>query len=219
MKDLDEGQYGYKMIVKDLIRHYPEVFVVDGQQEHFWTKAISQVGVNSFRRSYLESFIMTERACNLAVRGSVDEIRDGLYQEHITPVQYIFEKLKGLRDNGNLNLKNVKRCMVQNKLVLLCDDEKQMLDGKVFNGNDLDRLQQMIDAGQCELVDADVELADARKLVEHRYGSKSAGSGMLRICKLLASGIQFCDMHGNECSDERLVRLLVQDFKKEYTTS
>ena len=219
MQDLDEGQYGYKMIVKDIIRHYPEVFYVDGQQEHFWTKAISQGGVDCFRRSYIESFIMTERAYKIAVRGSVDEIRGDLYQEHITPVQYIFDKLTELRANGNINSENVKRCMVQNKLVLLCDDEKKFLDGEAFNVNDCERLRQMIIAIQGGLVDADAELKEARELAEHRQGSKSLGSGLLRICKLLASGIRFCDMNGNKCSDECLVRLLVQDLKKEYMTS
>ena len=216
MKYLDEGQYGYKMIVKDLIRHYPEVFMVDGQQEHFWTKAVSQGGVDCFRRSYVESFIMTAEAYEIVVKGSVDEIRSSLYQEHITPVQYIFDKLKVLRDCGGINSESIRTCMVQNKLVLLHDDEKGRLDRERFTADDFKRLQKAISNVPTKFIDANLELAEAEKLVGR--SSKCKGSGLFRLCKLLASDIRFCDVNGKTCSDECLIRCLVRDFK-EYTTS
>ena len=215
MQNLDEGQYGYKMIVKDLIRHYPEVFLVDGQQEHFWTKTVSQEGVDCFRQSYMESFIMTSNAYAVAVNGSVDEIRSDLYQEHITPVQYIFEKLKKLRDCRGVNSKSIRTLLVQNKLVLLHDDEKNKLDGKKFSDKDFSRLQEIVSNVQNEFIDAKHELEGAKVLIGR--SRRSNGSGLFRLCKLLASGVQFCDVNGKECSDEYLIRQLVRDFK-EYTT-
>lgn len=216
MKDLDEGQFGYKMIVKDIIRHYPEVFIVDGQQEHFWTKAISQGGLACFRQSYMESFIMSQEAYAIVIKGSVDEIRSNLYQEHITPVQYIFDKLEELRKGDAISLKSIRACMAQNKLVLLHVSEKNKLDGGRFSDNDLNRLREVVSKVEGQ-IEKDAELNEAKKLI--RQGSKWKGSGLFRLCKLLASGIQFRDRDGNECSDECLVRLLLQDFKKEYITS
>ena len=216
MKDLDEGQFGYKMIVKDIIRHYPEVFIVDGQQEHFWTKAISQGGLDCFRQSYMESFIMSQEAYAIVIKGSVDEIRSNLYQEHITPVQYIFEKLKKLRDNDKIDSQSIRTCMIQNKLVLLHGDEKLKLDGARFTNDDLLRLGGVVSKTQYKSIDANVELNAAKVLIGH--SSKSNGSGLFRLCKLLASGISFCDVNGKVCSDEYLVGQLVSGFKEYATT-
>ena len=216
MENQDESQYGYKMIVKDIIRHYPEVFLVDGEQIHFWTKAISQGIVGSFRESFIASFIMTEKAHDVAVNGSVEEIRKNLYQEHITPVQYVFESLDNLRKEKKETIENIRKCMVQNKLVLLHGEEKKFLDGKRFNSDDLACLERVVSEVQHMPVDVKAELEDARKLTDK--SSTDHGSGLLRLCKLLVSGIKFVDANDEACSNEQLVRCLVSDFT-EYTTT
>ncbi|MBR3222582.1 MAG: hypothetical protein IKF72_10170 [Kiritimatiellae bacterium] len=215
MKDQDDGQYGYKMIIKDIVRHYPEIFVVDSEQIHFWTKAISQGTVDTFRESFIGFFLMTEKAREVAMNGSVEDIRKYLYQEHITPVQYVFERLNGLRNVGGITTENIKKCMLQNKLVLLHGDEKALLDGKRFTQGDVERLKVIVSTVQSSFVDVDAELAEAKSL--KGQSSKSHGSGLFRICKLLVSGVRFVDVNGNTCSDEQLVESLVKDFT-EYTT-
>ena len=214
MKNQDEGQYGYKLIIKDIIRHYPEVFMVDGEQIHFWTKALSQSSVDSFRRSFIGSFLMSKRACEIAVKGDVEEIRRDLYQEHITPVQYVFEKLKRLREENRLSAETIKGCMSQNKLVLLHSEEKGYLDGQRFSDVDFQCLENVCNTVTNQYLDADAELEEAKDLVGR--SSKDKGSGLFRVCKLLASGITFFDANRNECSNERVVELLTSGII-EYT--
>ena len=210
MKNQDEGQYGYKMIIKDVIRHYPEVFMVEGEQIHFWTKALSQSRVDRFRQSFIDSFLMSERAREIAVRGDVEEIRRDLYQEHITPVQYAFEKLKRLRDEKTLSAESIKGCMSQNKLVLLHSEEKRYLDGQRFSDADFQCLQNVCNEVTTQYLDVDAELEEARNLIGR--SSKDKGSGLFRVCKLQSSGITFFDTNGNVCSNERIVELLTREI-------
>lgn len=208
MKNLMEGQYGYKMILKDIVRHYPEVFMINEEQEHFWTKALTQKGLNRFRQSYIASFIMTKSAFELAKKGNIEDVKKNLYQEHITPVQYVFDKLSLLC--GKSTIEDIKHCMLQNKLVLLHVKEKCKLDGAKFTEQDVDFLKRIV-RSRPKCVNAEAEILEAEKLIGR--SSKDHGSGIFRICKLLSSGIRFCDSEGNDLSDGGLVELLIADLK------
>lgn len=208
MKNLMEGQYGYKMILKDIVRHYPEVFMINEEQEHFWTKQLSQKKLNRFRESYIKSFIMTTSAFEVVRNGSIEDMKKYLYQEHITPCEYIFEKLRQLR--GKATIEGIKHCMLQNKLVLLHVKEKCKLDGVKFTEQDVDFLKRIV-SSRPKCVNAEAEILEAEKLIGR--SSKDHGSGIFRICKLLSSGIRFCDSEGNDLSDGSLLEFLIADFK------
>lgn len=216
MKNQNEGQYGYKMILKDIVRHYPEVFMDDGEQMHFWTRQVSKKCMRSFKRSFVGSLIMTKKAHNVVKKGIVKGVRDDLYQEHIMPVQYVFMKLKELRKRNRINDKAIGRCMTQNKLVLLHQSEKKHLDGRRFTKKDYNCLTKMLSEVHHKSVDAQVELKEAKALIGK--SSTDHGSGLFRICKLLVKGVKFVDATGEECSSQRLVEFLVRDFTEyEYT--
>lgn len=210
MENQMDGQHGCKMIVKGLIRHYPEVFMIDGEQIHFWTKALSQSSVDRFRASFIGSFLMSKRAYEIAVKGNVEEIKRHLYQEHITPVQYVFEEIMKLKEKNSLSTKAIKKCMVQNKLLLLHRDEKGYLDGQKFTDADFQRLKKVCNEIVDQYLDKVVELEEAGKLIGS--SSKDKGTGLFRVCKLQASGITFFDANGNVCSNERVVELLTREI-------
>jgi hypothetical protein len=182
--------------------------MINEAQEHFWTKALTQKGLNRFRQSYISSFIMTKSAFEVAKKANVEDVKKNLYQEHITPVQYVFDKLSQLR--GKSTIEDIKHYMVQNKLVLLHVKEKCKLDGAKFTECDVNVLKEIVRWGP-KCVNAEAEILEAEKLIGR--SSKDHGSGIFRICKLLSSGIRFCDSEGNDLSYDGLLELLIADFK------
>ena len=95
-------------------------------------------------------------------------------------------------------------------------EEKKLLDGKRFTQKDHDFLSEVLSEVHNKSVDTQAELEEANTLIGK--SSTDRGSGLFRICKLLASGVQFVDVNGEECSNEHLVECLVRDLS-EYATS
>lgn len=193
--------YEYKVIIKYIIRHYPEVFMVGDKNIHLWTKRVSQQALACFRESLIQSFIMSERAYKIAKEGDISEVNKNLYQEHITPVQYVFNRLKAI-PKDRLDSDAVKSCMKDNKLVLLCRGEQTILDKGRFTEDDLRRLK--------DVCNDDAECKEAETLMRRRRSSRSNGSGLFRMCKLANAGISFQDFYG-KIPPERWAEYLTSD--------
>ena len=180
-----------KDALDDLIRHYPEYFElhVEGstrRQVHIWTRHLQGFMLPYFFRP----FVMSSAAYEIVMRQDLAEIRDGetgVYQEHITPVNFVFNRLMKL-DPGHLS--RVVECFDQCRLVLLACSENEYLDrGARFSQQDVDLL-----ATQVEVSD------DERSYANECIGTscKSEGSGLLRMCKLYNENVHFVDKDGNE---------------------
>ena len=194
--------YEYKVIIKYIIRHYPEVFWGGDKYIHLWTKRVSQRVWERFRNVFIQFCIMSEQAFEIAMEGDINDVNENLYQEHITPVQYVFNRLKEI-PKDKLDIESVKSCMRDNKLVLLRKGEENVLDKGRFTEDDLRRLKT--------IAKDNVECEEAEKLMRGRRSSKSNGSGLFRMCKLANAEIKFRDIHG-EIPLDHLSEYLMRDI-------
>lgn len=193
--------------LNDMIRHYPEVIeVVEPRtlrhQIHVWVRYMKPNMLSFFHHP----FLMSEQAYQMIQRGNLEEIRNkdsGLYQEHITPVNFIINRLLAL-EASQLSMDSVRQCFAQCSLVFLKVGEQKYLDGKKFSRQDVDLFLSLVEAeGQ-------------RGLAESFVGKscKSNGPGLLRMCKLRNEGIDcFCNWRGESVEPQQwLQNLSRQDF-------
>ncbi len=110
------------------------------------------------------------------------ELKCKLHIEHITPTEYIYDKLEKLLV---INESEVKRSFAQNKVILITKDESACLDGKgsMFKDEDLQLIQM-------RFPEVWPQYQQAANRVNGK-SPKSQGFGLLRMARLYNSGVHF----------------------------
>lgn len=197
---ITHGDQGYKYVLKAIISHYASMYYVgkDGASKrrnglcrnhlnlwwdhlnkknahYFFTSLImskeAHKTYNEFLRPAEKSF--SERKCELKCK---------LHIEHITPTEYIYDKLGNLE---KISEPAVKSALEQNKIILIKKDEAAYLDGKgcVFEDADSQFLQAHFPKLWPQYQQA------ANQVIGK--SPKSIGFGLLRMARLYNSGVHF----------------------------
>ena len=200
---LVHGDQGYKYVLKAIISHYASMYYTG-------VKTISRRRDGSCRlhlnlwwdhlnsdnaRYFFTPLIVSKNAhaiyanfLNCTMEGFSKErerLKKELHLEHITPTEYIYDKLENLSRICESCELGVKRCFDQNKLVLITKEEKEILDGKGsrFEERDLKfLLKHFHQLGQRYW-------QEFAQLIGR--SPKSQGLGLLRMARLYNSGVRF----------------------------
>ncbi|MDD6029373.1 MAG: hypothetical protein PUE68_00965 [Kiritimatiellae bacterium] len=200
---------GYASIVKLLITHYADVYWCPNT----WNRTLRGCQVNmwwTFSKANYERFfaplLLSENARALVKSGwhkmrELKHSKEGaetmcrkLHFEHMTPVSYIFNKLKELaQDQAKISLESVERILHYDKIVVITKKEARYLDGKgsKFEENDFPLLSRLA-----------VDEHEKKSLIEEfrevlSQSPRSKGSALLRMSRLhRACNTNFCYLHG-----------------------
>lgn len=197
---ITHGDQGYKYVLKAIISHYASMYYVgkDGASKrrnglcrnylnlwwdhlnkknahYFFTSLImskeAHKTYNEFLRPAEKSF--SERKCELKCK---------LHIEHITPTEYIYDKLGNLE---KISEPAVKSALEQNRIILIKKDEAAYLDGKGCVFEDAD--SQFLQAHFPKLWPQYQQ--EANQVIGK--SPKSQGFGLLRMARLYNSGVHF----------------------------
>lgn len=115
-----------------------------------------------------------------------------LHIEHITPTEYIYDKLEKL---SAINESEVKRSFAQNKVILITKDESASLDGKgsMFKDEDLQLIQM-------RFPEVWSQYQQAANRVNGK-SPKSQGFGLLRMARLYNSDFKVRFVYGRNGAD------------------
>ena len=194
------GDQGFKYVLKVIISHYASMYYVgEGVTSkrknglcrnhlNIWWDHLNDKNAHYF----FSTLIMSSAAHTIynevlnMTTGSFTERRKKLkcklHIEHITPTEYIYDKLEKL---SAINESEVKRSFAQNKVILITKDESASLDGKgsVFKDEDLQLIQM-------RFPEVWPQYQQAANRVNGK-SPKSQGFGLLRMARLYNSGVRF----------------------------
>lgn len=193
--------YGYRVILKYIIRHYPEISYVNGEEVHFWTKSIAAAKLPQVYRRYVysrEAFAVVSESLRT---NDVEHIHKELYQEHITPIAWIYDELLALQAAGKVTRKAVLNCMCPDKLVILTQEQGRALDHAKFDAKDISSVEGVLDKSEKD---------EVGRLIGR--GCKSNGTGVLRMGKLLNLGVELVDPDGESLDIAACARYLKTGF-------
>ena len=199
---------GYKYVLKAIISHYASMYYAgkDAASKrqnglcrnhlNLWWNHLNKKNAHYF----FTSLIMSKEAHKIydeflgttekSFSSRKDELKCKLHIEHITPTEYIYDKLENL---SVITESEVKRAFAQNKVILITKDESAFLDGKgrVFKDED----QQLL---RTHFLKVWPRYQQEAKSVNGK-SPKSLGFGLLRMARLYNSGVHF--VHGRNGSD------------------
>ena len=196
---------GYKYVLKAIISHYASMYyVVDGVTSkrknglcrnhlNLWWDHLNEDNAHYI----FAPLIMSSSAYTIyneflhKTTGSFTERRKELkctlHIEHITPTEYIYDKLETL---SVINESEVKRSFAQNKVILITKDESACLDGKgsMFQDEDLQLIQTHFSGVWRQY------MQEANQV--NGKSPKSHGFGLLRMARLYNSDSQVRFVYG-----------------------
>ena len=204
------GDQWYKYVLKAIISHYASMYYVGGgvtsrrknglcrNHLNIWWDHLNDKNAHYF----FASLIMSSAAHTIYNKflknttGSFTERRKelkyALHIEHITPTEYIYDKLEKL---SVINESEVERSFAQNKVILITKDESACLDGKgsMFKDEDLQLIQTHFpeEWPQCQ--------QEANQV--NGKSPKSHGFGLLRMARLYNSDFQVRFVYGRNGAD------------------
>lgn len=208
---------GYKYVIKAIISHYASMYYTgvktfsrrkDGHCRlhlNLWWDHLNRDNA----RYFFTPIIVSKNAhaiytnfLNRTTEGFLKErerLKKELHLEHITPTEYIYDKLEKLSE---ICESSVKRCFDQNKLILITKEESLILDGEGsrFEKKDLTFLRKYFSqVGQRYWQEFTQVIGQS---------PKSQGLGLLRMARLYNSGVRFYRGRGTKGCISKWIRYL-----------
>lgn len=197
---MTHGDQGYKYVLKAIISHYASMYSTDvktiskrknGRTRlhlNLWWDHLNKDNARYFFTPLIvskDAYIIYAKFLENATKGfssQKDKLKKQLHLEHITPAEYIYQKLGNLSKVCALN---VKGCFAQNKLILITKKEQGVLDGKGsrFEERDFEFLRKRFSEFSQE------HLQEIMRAKEE--SPKCFGLGLLRMARLYNNGACF----------------------------
>ena len=207
---ITHGDQGYKYVVKAIISHYASMYYVDGgvalkrknglfrNHLNLWWDHLNKDNAHYFfnslimskeaHKTYNEFLGPTEKSFSKRK----DKLKRELHIEHITPTEYIYDKLENLQ---KISEPAVKSAFEQNKIILIKKKESARLDGEGCKFKDED--SQFLQAHFPKLWPQYQQEANQLK----GKSPKCQGFGLLRIARLYNSDCQVRFVYGCNGAD------------------
>lgn len=201
---ITHGDQGYKYVLKAIISHYASMYYVaegvvpkrknglcrnhlnlwwdhlnDKNKHYFFNSLIASKSAYNIYQDFVSANFTTDSFSSR--KGS---LKHQLHIEHITPTEYIYDKIENLLEIRELA---VEKCFEQNKIVLITKDESACLDGEgsKFKEEDMEFLQIHFPEVWSQYQD------EAKQVQREKKSPRSQGFGLLRMARLHNSGVHF----------------------------
>ena len=186
--------HAYKSVIKDMIRHYASIYYFKDDKIHGENSCVN-LWWGHISRDTIAPLLVSCNAhqffCNNLGKGQIEsekKLQKVFHIEHITPMEYVYTRLKNVFLRGNITRDMVSACFAQNKLIFITKEEARKLDGAGarFIRDDYNIFQRYFQG----MFSADFQ-EEIKKICDGHMRPKSEGPGLLRMIRLYNEGVRF----------------------------
>lgn len=202
---------GIKSVMKNIIANYAschycenvDLMVKECRYLNIWWSVLNEKRWNAIFSKIVMSCKAREIISDIKQKGDFKGAQSKLHFEHITPGETIYKAITQLRGK-DISKDAVSNLLKHNKLVVLDKKrERGILDGKGmrFEEKDFTKLANVFGSDYA-----------INKREWLNKPSKSYGSALLRIARLINHKTKFCRLDGTIVNDREIVDYLNSDF-------
>lgn len=202
---------GIKSAMKNIIANYASCHYCENVKLrvkkcsylNIWWSILNEKRWDAIFSKMVMSCTAREIILDIKKKSDFKDAKSKLHFEHITPGETIYKAISQLRGK-DISKNAVCNLLKHNKLVVLDKEhEREILDGKGmrFEEKDFAMLEKVFGSDYA---------INKKEWLDKP--SKSYGSALLRISRLMNNGVTFCKFNGNKVTSNHWIDYLESDF-------